>query len=111
MSFAEALARSGFSASEERTSRGAVHYRATPNAYLTYSVQAYRDGTALFTWEFAVVDFLGARGIALGSSEALNTFMYPARDETGPQDAAWLTAVIDRTEAVLASLDFANPED
>jgi len=57
-----------------------------------------------------VVDFLAARGVVLGSSEALNTFMYPANDEVGPQDGAWLTAAVDRTEALLGSLDFADPE-
>jgi hypothetical protein len=108
VTFDEALAQYGFVAAEEREKH--VLHRSEPNRFLTYSVHVYRDGTALFTWEFAIVDYLATRGIALGSSESLNTFMFPASDETGPQDPAWLTAVLDRTEALLESLDFAHPE-
>ncbi len=110
MGFEEALAGLGFSLADERAGRGARLYRARPNRYLTYTVHAYPDGTALFSWEFAIVDYLAAKGIALGSSEALNTFMFPATDETGPQDPAWLTAALDRAEATLRSLVFADPE-
>lgn len=81
-----------------------------PNRYLTYWVHAYDDGSALFTWEFAVTDFLLDRGIQLGSSEALNLFMFPREDERGSQDAAWLAGAIDRTEARLRSINFADPE-
>ena len=108
MTFEAALAQHGFDLAEEREKH--LLYRSQPNRFLTYSAHVYRDGTALFTWEFAIVDYLATRGIVLGSSESLNTFMFPATDETGPQDAAWLTAVLDRTEALLGSLDFADPE-
>jgi hypothetical protein len=108
VTFDEALAQAGFERAEDRETHAL--YRAQPNRFVTYSVHAYPDGTALFTWEFAAVDYLGTRGIALGSSEALNTFMFPANDDVGPQDPAWLTSVLDRTEALLASLDFAHPE-
>jgi len=108
VSFEDALARHGFEAAENRESH--VLYRSEPNRFLTWQVHAYHDGTALLTWEFAVVDYLGTKGIVLGSSEALNTFMFPATDETGPQEEAWLTSVLDRAEALLESLDFAHPE-
>lgn len=108
MTFEEALAAHGFEAAEQRETHAL--YRSNPNRYLTYSVHAYSDGTALFTWEFAVVDFLASHGIVLGSSEALNTFMFPANDDVGRQDAAWLTASVDRAEALLDSLDFADPD-
>jgi hypothetical protein len=36
--------------------------------------------------------------------------MFPANDDVGRQDGAWLTSVVDRTEALLGSLDFADPE-
>jgi hypothetical protein len=105
--FDDALAQHGFELAEQREKHDL--FRAAPNRFLTYSVHVYRDGTALFTWEFAIVDFLATRGIALGSSESLNTFMFPASDETGPQEEDWLTSVLDRTEALLGSLDFAHP--
>jgi hypothetical protein len=108
VTFDDALVEHGFVAAEDRETHRL--YRSEPNRFLTYSVHVYRDSTALFTWEFAIVDFLATRGIALGSSESLNTFMFPAGDETGPQDPAWLTAVLDRAEALLGSLDFAHPE-
>jgi hypothetical protein len=108
--FAEALDRLGFVKAEERAGRGARVFRATPNRFLTYWVHAYGDGTALFTWEFAIVDYLATRDVALGSSEALNTFMFPARDDRGPQDGAWLVGAVDRAEGTLQSIRFDAPE-
>ena len=109
MDFAEALIRSGFRLGQDRPSRGARTYTATPNPFMTLSVHAYDDGTALFTWEFAVAEYLTGRGIQVGDGEVLNLFMYPASDEQGPQEAAWLTSVLDRAEALLRSVDFAEP--
>jgi hypothetical protein len=108
--FEEALDKLGFELAEERAGRGALVHRATPSRFLTYWVHTYEDGTALFTWEFAIVDYLATREIELGSSEALNTFMYPKRDDRGPQDGAWLVGAIDRTEGLLQSLRFHAPE-
>ena len=110
MDFAEALQRSGFVAAQDRPSRGAEAYTAQPNAYLTYWVHAFDDGTALFSWEFAIADYLQARGMQLGSGETLNLFLYPATDERGPQEGAWLVHVIDQAEARLRSVDLAHPE-
>jgi hypothetical protein len=107
--FLETLGRLGFVQAEERSTRGTTLYRADPSAFLTYWVHAYEDGTALFTWEFAIVDYLARHGIQLGSGEALNTFMFPAQDERGRQDGGWLTAAVDRAEAALSSLRFGNP--
>jgi hypothetical protein len=110
MDFFEALARLGFELSQDRPSRGLRTYSASPNRYLTYWVHAYDDGTVLFTWEFAITDYLLERGIQLGSSERLNTFMFPVEDQRGPQDSAWLAHVIETTEARLRSVDLADPE-
>jgi hypothetical protein len=110
MEFTEALDRFGFRRVEDRRTRGGVRvYEAKPNPFMTLSVHVYADGTALFTWEFAVAEYLSGRGIQIGDGEVLNLFMYPAGDERGPQEAAWLTAVIDRTDALLRSVDFARP--
>jgi len=108
--FQEALARFGFEVAEGRAGRGVNVYRATPNRYLTHWVHAYEDGTALFTWEFGIVDYLTTRQILLGSSESLNTFMYPAQDDRGPQDGGWLVSAVDRAEAALQSIRFDAPE-
>lgn len=108
--FTEALRELGFTPAHERRTRGARAYAASPNRFLTYWVHVFEDGTALFTWEFAIADYLSERGIQLGSNEALNLFMFPREDERGPQDPAWLAAAIDRAEATLRSLRFADPE-
>ena len=108
--FGEALERLGFAPSQERPSRGVKTYVMAANRYLTHWVHTYEDGTALFSWEFAVTDYLLERRIQLGSSERLNLFMYPAEDERGPQDPGWLVSVLDRAEAQLRSINFAEPE-
>lgn len=109
MEFEAALGALGFTRREERASRRARAFAATPNPYLTYWVHALDDGTALFTWEFAVADYLAARGILLGSAESLNLFMFPAEDRTGAQDPAWVAAAIEETGRQLAAIDFASP--
>jgi hypothetical protein len=109
--FTDALDRLGFALSQDRPSRGTQTYAARPNAYLTYWVHAYEDGSALFTWEFAITDYLVRRGIQLGSSESLNLFMFPMEDDRGRQDSAWLAHVIELAEARLRSVDLADAQD
>ena len=108
MGFEEALAKLGFHAAE-RSGRGARTFVAEPNPYLTYSVQAFDDATALFTWEFAVGEYLRTKGIQFGSDETLNQFAFPRQDERGPQDGAWLVGCVERAEAQLASIRFDRP--
>jgi hypothetical protein len=110
MEFEEALARLGFRRSDGRHARGMTLFTAEPNRYMTYSVHAYEDGTALFTWEFALADYLATKGIQVGSDEALNQFMFPRQDDRGLQDAAWLAGALDRAEASLRALRFDEPE-
>jgi hypothetical protein len=105
MDFLEALARQGFEPSQNRPSRGVQTFAAHPNRFLTYWVHAYDDGSALFTWEFAITDYLLELEIQLGSSETLNLFMFPVADERGPQDPAWLASAIEKAEARLQSVD------
>ena len=109
MGFEEELAELGFHPATERSARGAQTYVAEPNPYLTYTVQAFDDGTALFTWEFAVGEYLRTKGIQFGSDETLNQFAFPREDTRGPQEGAWLADAIERAEAQLASIRFDNP--
>jgi hypothetical protein len=104
MEFEEALAKFGFAPETARTPRGVAVYTAHPNGFLTYTVQAFEDGSALFTFEFALGEYLATKGIQVGSDEALNQFMYPRQDVRGPQDAAWLVAAIEHAEALLADV-------
>ena len=110
MDFDEALSRLGFTLAEQRSTGRVRVFRSNPNRYLTCWVHAYEDGSALFTWEFAIVDYLATFGIQLGSSEALNTFMFPMQDERGPQDGAWLASAMDGVDATLRSIRFDVPE-
>ena len=110
MEFEEGLAQLGFRRAEERTTGDARLFRADPNRFLTYWVHAYPDGGALFTWEFAIVDFVATKGMQVGSGESLNVFLYPIEDERGTQDVAWLAGALDRAEERLRSLRFDAPE-
>ena len=112
MEFDEALERFGFHLREERGfGKGARLYVATPDRFLTYMVHAYPDGSAIFSWEFALGEYLLTKGIQVGSDETLNQFAYPREELRGPQDGAWLTSAIERTEALLADLRLDRPED
>jgi hypothetical protein len=112
MKFADALAMQGFRESDERRVGGGRgrQFVATPSRFMTYSVHAYEDGTAIFSWEFAIGDYLADRGIQIGSDEALNQFMYPREDVHGPQEAGWLEDVMDRARLALAAVRFDEPE-
>jgi hypothetical protein len=108
--FAEALDRFGFRPTSERAPRGVQVFVAQPNPYLTYTVQAFEDGTALFSWEFAIGEYLSTKGIQFGSDETLNQFAYPRIDARGPQDGTWLAGSIDQAQALLADVRLDRPE-
>ena len=112
MEFREALDRLGFHPSDDRGlgSAGAELFTASPNRYMTYTVHAFRDGTAILSWEFAIADYLATKGIQIGSDEALNQFMYPRQEIRGLQDGAWLVGAVERTEAMLSDLRFDAPD-
>lgn len=111
MEFREALDALGFRPASGGEQSGAGVFVAQPNSYMTYTVQAFEDGTALFTWEFAVGEYLATKGIQFGSDETLNQFMFPRQDERGPQDGAWLAGAIERAEQALSGLRFDRPEE
>jgi hypothetical protein len=100
----------GFGFALDRESRGVRHYARRPTPFLTYWVQAHPDGTALFTWEFAIGEYAAGMGLQVGSDEHLNTFLFPREDSPGPQDPAWLAAQLERTEALLRSISLLDPE-
>jgi hypothetical protein len=107
MEFGDALERFGFRLGEERGfGKGGQLYVAQPTPYLTYTVHAYPDGTAIFSWEFALGEYLLTKGIQVGSDETLNQFAYPREELRGPQDGTWLTSAVERTEGLLADLRF-----
>ena len=74
-------------------------------------MHAYPDGSAIFSWEFALGEYLLRKGIQVGSDETLNQFAFPREELRGSQDGTWLTSAIERTEAMLADLRLDRPED
>lgn len=111
MQFEDALSGLGFTPSQDRGFRqqDVRLHTANPNEYMTYSVHAYPDGTAMFSWEFALGDYLGEHGIQIGSAEPLNQYMFAKEDLRGSQDGAWLVSAIEQTEAMLAAIRFDRP--
>jgi hypothetical protein len=95
----------------ERQARGVDHYARRPNRFLTYWVQVHDNGTALFTWEFAIGEYSATLGLQVGSDEHLNTFLFPREDARGPQDPAWLSGQIETTELLLRSVSLLDAED
>jgi hypothetical protein len=110
MSFDDDLAALGFRQETGRSPRGVRVFTAHPNGFLTYTVQAFEDGSALFTWEFALGEYLATRDMQLGSDEPLNEFLFPRTDDRGKQDAAWVAGAIERAELALRDLRFDRPE-
>ncbi len=110
MDFEEALERLGFARGGARGPRDVQVYESHPNRFLTYTIQEFPDGTTLFSWEFALGEYLLTKGIQFGSDETLNQFMFPREDDRGPQDGTWLEGAIRRAERKLASLRFDDPE-
>jgi hypothetical protein len=110
--FEEALARFGFRQAETPGfgRRDAAVFVSNPNRYMTYTVHAYPDGTAIFSWEFALGEYLLSKGIQVGSDETLNQFAYPRQDTRGSQDGAWLAAAIEQAEAQLADVRLDRPD-
>jgi hypothetical protein len=109
--FEQALLELGFRPGTGRSQRGARTFVAEPNPYLTYTVHAQDDGKALFTWEFAVGEYLRTQGIQFGSDETLNQFMFPREDDRGPQDGDWLLGAVERARAQLGSLRFPSADE
>jgi GrpB-like predicted nucleotidyltransferase (UPF0157 family) len=112
MEFDEALVAHGFRHSDERQvgSERSRQYVATPNRFMTYSVHTYEDGTAIFSWEFALGEYLAGKGVQVGSDETLNQFAYPRTDVRGQQDGEWLAAVLEQAEALLTSVRLDKPD-
>ena len=110
MDFEEALSTLGFRLGEQRAFGGGARlYEAHPNAFMTYTVQASDDGTAIFSWEFALGEYLAERGLQVGSDEALNQFVFPREDLRGQQTGAWLAGAIEQTQTMLSSIRLDQP--
>lgn len=91
----------------ERASTGVRQYSREMSPWLRYWVHwDPRDDSVLFTWEFAIGEFMSDRELQVGSNEELNSFLYPTYDARGSADIAFIVHEMDRTEAILRSINF-----
>ena len=86
--------------------KGVITYEKKANRYLVYNVHWNpEEPDVLFTWEFGVGEFFDARGMQIGSNEALNLFLFPQYDARGGPDVAFVAGELDRAEQVFRSID------
>ena len=109
MTFTDDLESVGFSF--QSIGRGGVkHYALRGNQFLTYYCHVAEDDTgAIFSWEFALGEFARSVGMAVGSNEVLNLFLYDELDVHVPPSVASVVAQIDVVETRLNSLRLADP--
>jgi hypothetical protein len=111
MAFDDDLRLVGFKLNQEKRD-GARAFTLSRNRYLTYwlHVPAYADEPALFTWEFAIGEYMDEYGLQVGSNEPLNQYLFPQTDTEVGQDVADVVKAIERVETMFASMDFGHRE-
>lgn len=104
--FTSGLADLGFVIRENR--RGVNQYARQPNPYLTQWV--HDDGVdVLFTWEFALGEFVDALGWQIGAAETSLHILYPQFDVRTERDIDAVVGEIQRLESRLGNLDLVSP--
>jgi hypothetical protein len=103
MSFRSELEGLGFELVQ--SNRGAARYTARGNRYLLLWVHTSPDGTAEFTWEFALGEYLKDKGFAVSVQDELSLMVFPRADVHGPAEISWITEQIAAAEAQLSSVD------
>jgi len=105
--FAKDLQDLSFRFVQQRASTGVRQYSLETSPYLTYWVHwDPGDESVLFTWEFAIGEFMAQRGLQVCSDEQLNSFMFPKNDAKGPADTSFVVQEMDRAEAILRGINF-----
>lgn len=85
---------------------GVFQYAMQATPYLTYWVHwDTGQATVLFTWEYAIGEFMSDNGLQIGANEELNQFLFPKHDARGAQDISFVVAEMDRVEQVLGTID------
>jgi hypothetical protein len=108
MAFDEDLRVLGFRLAQDRRD-GTRTYSLARNRFLTYWVHVPPDdGLALFTWEFAIGEYMDEYGLQLGTNEPLNQFLFPQTDTEIAAELPALVKVMERTEAMFAGMNFGH---
>jgi hypothetical protein len=104
VSFGEELIDLGFQLVQ--STRGSERYAVRPTRHLQMWVHTMPDGTATFTWEFELGQYLKEQGFAISVQDELSLMIFPRADAHGPAEIAWVTERITATENALSSVDF-----
>jgi hypothetical protein len=108
MAFDDDLKLLGFRPAQERRD-GTRTFALARNRFLTYWLHLPADdGAALFTWEFAIGEYMDEYGLQVGANEPLNQYLFPQVDIEVPQDMAEVVKAMERTEAMFAGMDFGH---
>jgi hypothetical protein len=108
MAFDDELGLLGFRLAQERRD-GTRTFSLARNRYLTYWLHLPADDTvALFTWEFALGEYMDEYRLQVGANEPLNQYLFPQVDTEVAQDMAEVAKAMERTEAMFTGMDFGH---
>jgi hypothetical protein len=108
MAFENDLRVLGFRLAQDKRD-GTRTYALARNRFLTYWLHLPADpGPALFTWEFAIGEYMDEYGLQIGTNEPLNQFLFPQTDTELAQDLPALVKALERTEAMFAGMNFGH---
>jgi hypothetical protein len=108
MAFEDELGLLGFRPAQEKRD-GTRTFSLARNRYLTYWLHLPADdSTALFTWEFAIGEYMDEYGLQVGANEPLNQFLFPQVDTEVAQDMAEVAKAMERTEAMFDGMNFGH---
>jgi hypothetical protein len=109
MAFDDDLKLVGFRLTQQRRD-GTRTFALSRNRYLTYwlHIPPAEAETALFTWEFAIGEYMDEYGLQVGSNEPLNQYLFPQTDTEVGLDLADVVKAMERAEAMFAGMNFGH---
>ena len=109
MAFDEDLKLVGFRLVQEKRD-GSRTFSLARNPYLTYWLHVPWDeaADAIFTWEFAIGEYMDEYAMQLGTNEPLNQFLYPQADVAVAQDLGEVVKAMERLEATFVGMNFGH---
>jgi hypothetical protein len=109
MAFDDELGLLGYRLAQEKRD-GTRTFSLARNRFLTYwlHLPADDDAPGLFTWEFALGEYMDEYGLQVGSNEPLNQYLFPQVDTEVVQDMAEVVKAMERTEAMFAGMNFGH---
>jgi len=108
MAFDDDLRMVGFRLTQDKRD-GTRTWSLPRNRYLTYWLHVPQgDGVALFTWEFALGEYMDEYDLQVGTNEPLNTFLFPQTDTEVRQELGAVVKAMERTETMFAGMNFGH---